>query len=67
MCVGQVSVVGIVTHCGLDSSGIKYRWGRDFWHPSRPALGPTQTYIQWALGLFRHKGAGVWCSPPAPI
>jgi len=26
--------------------------GQDFQHPSRPALGPTQTPIQWALGLF---------------
>jgi hypothetical protein len=27
--------------------GIKFRWGQDFPHPSRPALGPTQPTIQW--------------------
>jgi hypothetical protein len=27
---------------GLDGPGIESRWGRDFSHTSRPALGPTQ-------------------------
>ena len=26
---------------GLDSPEIESQWGRDFLHPSRPALGPT--------------------------
>ena len=34
------SVVGIVTGYGLDGLGIKSRWGQDFPHLSRPALGP---------------------------
>jgi len=27
------------------------RWGRDFAHPSRPAVRLTQPPIQWVLGL----------------
>ena len=36
------SLVGIATGYGLDGPGIESRWGRDFPHLSRPALGPTQ-------------------------
>jgi hypothetical protein len=35
------STVGIATGYGLDGPGIESRWGRDFSHMSRPALGPT--------------------------
>ena len=35
------SSVDIATRKGLDGHGIKSRWGRDFSHSSRPALGPT--------------------------
>jgi hypothetical protein len=31
--------------------GIESRWGRDFLQPSRPALGPTQLYLQWVQGF----------------
>ena len=37
------SAVGIATCYGLDGPGIESRWGRDFSHLSRPALGPTQS------------------------
>jgi hypothetical protein len=49
------SVVGTATRYGLDGPGIETRWGggRDFPHPSRPALGANQPPIQWLLCLFR--------------
>ena len=50
---GRDSSVGIATHYGLDGPGIESRWGRDFPHPSRPALGPTQPPVQWVPGLSR--------------
>jgi hypothetical protein len=49
--IGQDSSVGIATRRGLDGPGIESRWGRDYPHPSRPALGPTQLPIQWVPGL----------------
>ena len=63
--VGRDSLVGTATRYGLDAPGIECRWGRDFPHPSRPALGPTQLPIQWILGLFPGgKAAGAWRWPP---
>ena len=47
---GRDSSVGIATRYGLDSSVIESRWGRDFPHPSRPALGSTQPPVQWVPG-----------------
>jgi hypothetical protein len=38
----QCSVVVIVTGYELEGPGIECRWGRNFPHLSRPALGPTQ-------------------------
>jgi hypothetical protein len=62
------SAVGIATRYGLEGLGIESRWGRDFLHPSRPALGPTQPPIKWVLSLFPvSKAAGAWRWPPIPI
>jgi hypothetical protein len=36
----------IATGYGLDGPGIESRWGRDFAHLSRPALGPPQPPVQ---------------------
>jgi hypothetical protein len=44
--------VGIATSYGLDGPGIKSLWRLGFSHPSRPALGFTQTPIQCIPGLF---------------
>ena len=50
--VGRDSSVGIATRYGLDCPGIESRWGRDFSHPSRSALGPTQLPNTMGAGSF---------------
>jgi hypothetical protein len=60
------SVACIVTRYGLEGPGIESRWGRDFPHPSRPALGLTQHSIQWAPDFFpgiKRQARGVDHSP----
>jgi hypothetical protein len=41
---GPSSSVGIAARYGLGGPGIECRWGRNFLHPSRPALGPNQSH-----------------------
>jgi hypothetical protein len=54
---GRDSSVGIATGYLLDGPGIESRWGRDFSHTSRPALGPTQPPVQWVqVACFFDKG-----------
>jgi hypothetical protein len=58
------SSVGTATNYGLEGPGIESRWGLDFPHPSRPALGTTQPPIKLYRAFPRGKAAGAWCWPP---
>ena len=49
----RVSSVDIATRYGLEGQVIEFRWGRDFPHPSIPALGPIQPPTEWVLGPAR--------------
>ena len=52
-CLDRDSSVGITTRYGLDGPGIESRWRQDVPHPSRRALRPTQSPVQWVPGLSR--------------
>jgi len=52
LCCGAGSSVGIATEIRTGQSGIESRWDEIFC-PSRPALGPTQSPVQWVPGLSR--------------
>jgi hypothetical protein len=63
--VGRDSSIGTATRYGLHGLGIESWWSRDFPHPSRPALWPTQPPVQWILSLFPGgKMAGTWRQSP---
>jgi len=51
------NVVDITTRYGVDGPEIETLRRRDFSHPSRPVLEPTQPVIQYVIGLFRGKAA----------
>jgi hypothetical protein len=66
---GRDSSAGITTRYRLDSPGIESPCGRNFLHPYRLALGPTQRHIQWVPGLFflgvKWSGCGINPRPPS--
>ena len=49
---GPGSSGGIATEYGLDGSGSN-PGGDEIFRPTRPALGPTQSPVQWVPGLSR--------------
>jgi hypothetical protein len=68
MSIGPGSSVRIATVYGLDGPGIVSRWGRDFPHLPRPALGPTQPPVQWVCvfpGGRKRPGRDAGLSPPS--
>jgi hypothetical protein len=58
--VGRRSSVGIVTRYGPNGRGVESRWRRDFPHPFRTAVGPTQ-YNGYRVSFpgVKRPGSGV--------
>jgi len=50
---GRDIVFGIASRYAMDSTRIECRWERDIPRSPRPALEPTQSPVQWVLGLSR--------------
>jgi hypothetical protein len=48
------------TDYGLDDPGIESRWGRDFSHTSRTALGPPSLLYNEYRVFPGGKAAGAW-------
>jgi len=65
--VGRDSVVCIASRHILDRPGIESRWGRDFSHPSRLAVGHNQPPIQRIRVLPASPVAKARRRPSTPI
>jgi len=65
--VGWNNIVSTVTHYRVDGPVIESWCGQNFLHPSRTALGPTQPYVQWVLGVIPWGiAARAWLDHPPP-
>jgi len=58
--VGRDSSVSIAACYGKGSPGMQTWRGRDFSHPPRLTLVPTQHPVQWAPVIAGDKAAGLW-------
>ena len=63
---GRDSSVGIATRYGLDGPGIESRWGVDFSHPSRSALGSPSLLYNGYRVFPGEKAAWAWRWTPTP-
>ena len=63
--LSQVSAIDVTIGYKLDGPGIESRYGRDFLHPSRPALGPTQSPVGYRV-FAGCKATGACRWPPTP-
>ena len=64
--LGPGSVAGIANAYGLDGPGIEFRWGRDFPHPSRPAVRSTQPPVNGYRVFPRGKVRSEHDADPSP-
>ena len=63
---GPGSSVSIATDYGLDGPGSN-PGGDEIFHPSRPAVGPTNLPVKWVAGLsWGYKRLGRAADPPPP-
>ena len=61
------SSVGIATRCGMDGTGIEFRWLARFSVPVQTGPGAHPVSYTMGTGSFTGgKAAGEWYGPPTP-
>lgn len=63
------SIIDIAAWYELDGLGFELQWGRDFPHPSKSALVPTQSAVETVMSLLRggKSVGGIIFTNPPPI